>query len=162
MNSENKYCSICLEEIINKNQEYKSEHCNCEMIYHLKCWNEYYNNEYKCPICKIINYDDLFKNVIYREYEKIHYSYLKLINNNCSCKINNIYLSDEIYIIVYERNKIICMYNELYYFDNNILEELINYIDNNKKNKNYKFSLLNIIKKAIKYIINMNDNLDEY
>ena len=61
------------------------------------------------------------------------------------------HLSNDINILVYERIKVLCMHDELYYHDNNILVELSEYIHNNKKNKDYKFSLLNIIRKAIDY-----------
>ena len=64
--------------------------CDCIMIYHLKCFNEWSDdNSYKCSICKKTNYEDLL-NYYYKLYEKVYNMYLNMKNNNCCCKINNI------------------------------------------------------------------------
>ena len=52
-------CIICLDVIEEKNI-IKSQHCDCNAIYHIDCWNKVYNNnnEFKCCVCKKVNIQD--------------------------------------------------------------------------------------------------------
>jgi len=153
-------CIICLENIDEK-YIIKSQHCNCNAIYHLECWNKVYKNDLKCYVCNKVNIQDLYDNILYKDYNKIYMTYLIIKDNNCCFKINNIKIK-EIKINVHNNTKIYLIHDELYFYDKYIMEEMIEYIDDNKTDKKkYKISLMNLIKKAIIFILDARGLTDE-
>ena len=153
-------CIICLDNIEEK-YIIKSQHCDCNAIYHLECWNKVYKNDLKCYVCNKVNIQDLYDTILYKDYNKIYITYLIIKDNNCCFKINNTKIK-EIKINEHNKTKIYLIHYELYFYDKNILKKIIKYIDDNKTDKKkYKVLLMNLIKKSIKYILDIRDLTEE-
>lgn len=147
-------CLICLEDI--KEDYYISSFCKCKQKYHHKCFEDaYLNSFYKCCICKKYNYIDVLKHY-YNEYEKIYESYIILINNNCACKIKNVELNKYIKL-EFLRNSVIPVHCDLFYFNKEELNEILNICSKNK-NK-FQYNILLLLKKCIKHVISVK-NID--
>lgn len=92
---ENDVCIICLEEVefINKKKNF---HCDCKLKIHIKCYNDYFlNNNYKCLICKQIDFKYIFDDIYskYLTYIKDYKQTIKIFKiNNETEKLENLYI----------------------------------------------------------------------
>ena len=118
-------CIISLEKI-NIEDLYFPNFCECKYKSHKKCFEKYFELNYKCCICKKYDYNYI-SHLLIKDYEEIYIMYNKIIkaNNIDLIKLNNIRLSDRIIIKVnYRLNKIYLSHYPISILEENDLKNI--------------------------------------
>jgi len=137
-------CLICYKDVQAKQLQIKF-FCECKPIICISCYNKwYYENNYSCPICK--KHDiNLLSEEIKRQYKKTVKTYKEIIKENCTCKIDNLFIGNNFVIKSHLNKKSILLYKPILWMENSLIDLLIETFNKETKNIN----VINEIKKTL-------------
>ena len=81
-------CLICLEDYLENNNKrwlIRTSNCECQKIYHLKCFLDWYKENKQCPICHNSAIDDNWQVMIYhnKKWKMIPFNFITdMISDN--------------------------------------------------------------------------------
>ena len=81
MNNNDSTCLICMEDYLkndSNNWLVRSSHCECQKIYHLKCFLNWYKNNKQCPICHQTGEDENWQILVYhnRKWKMLPFNFI--------------------------------------------------------------------------------------